>query len=245
LVSLQVRNKQYQEAMDVVRQVQKQNPKSAFGLSLEGDVLMAQNKFPEAIKVFESFHARAKTAGSLIKLHVAYAAAGKPEDGDARLAQWLQTSPGDTVVRYHAAQSALQRGKYKEAITHYELLQQKQPDNPQLLNNLSWAYFQVKDARALGLAERAYKLAPDSPSVADTLGVQLIAGNNVKGGIEVLEKAAKAAPNAPDIRFHLAQGYLKAGDKAKARGEIERALAINEKFSEHVEARNLLQQLRN
>ena len=206
---------------------------------------MAQKKFPEAIKAYEGFHARAKTATSLIKLHVGYVAAGRPDEGDVRLAQWLKDSPGDNAARNYAADYALSRGKYREAIAQYELLRQKQPDNARLLNNLSWAYFQTKDARALGIAERAYKISPDNSAVADTLGTQLIDKGDFTRGIEILEKAVKAAPKSPEIHYHLALGWIKAGDKSKARGALERAFSISEKFSNSAEAKDLLNQLRN
>ena len=244
LVPLHLRAKRYSEGMSVAQQVQKMAPKSNLGFALEGDVSLADKKFPQAIKAYEAAQGMARSSAVLVKLHSAYVAAGKPQDGDARLAQWLKESPEDAAVRLYSAETALKRGIHKEAIAHYEWLQQKQPDNILVLNNLSWAYFQVKDERALAIAERAYKLAPDNPSVGDTLGSQLIEGANFKRGIEVLEKAARAAPNVAEIRFHLAQGWIKAGEKAKARGELERALAINEKFSNHVEALNLLKQLR-
>lgn len=245
LVALEIRNKRFQEAMSVVRMVQKQNAKSSFGLSLEGDVLLAQGKSVEALKVYENFHSVAKTPSSLVKLHAAYMAAGRADEGDARVAQWLKSSPDDAVTRLYAADIALKRAKYKEAIVHYELLSRMQPDNVQVLNNLSWAYFQLNDARALSIAERAQKLAPDNPVIADTLATQLIAGGKVSAGIELLEKASKLAPNHPAIHFHLAQGWVKSGDKAKARAALERALAIKQQFSERAEATALLKQLGN
>lgn len=243
LVPLHLRVKRHKEGLTVAQQVQKMAPKSSLGFVLEGDVSLAQGNFAQAIKAYETAQGITKNSAVLAKMHSAYIAVGKPQEGDARLAQWLKDSPDDSGIRLYAAESALRRSNPKEAISHYEWLQKKQPDNVVILNNLAWAYFQVKDPRALETAERAYKLAPENPSVADTLGTQLIE-TDVKRGIQLLEKAAKAAPNVAEIRFHLAQGWIKVGEKSKARGELERALGINEKFSNHVEALALLKQLR-
>jgi predicted Zn-dependent protease len=122
-------------------------------------------------------------------------------------------------------------------------LLQKQADNVMLLNNLAWVYFQTKDARALQTAERAHNLAPEDPSVADTLAVQLIAGGDYMRGIALLEKATKAAPEVAETRYHLAQGWIKAGDKLKARAELERSLSMNQKFSGYEDAQKLLKQM--
>ena len=244
LVPLEIRAKRYAEALIIAQQVQKQNAKNPIGHLLEGDVQMAQAKFPQAIKAYEAAFALAKSSNVMVKLHNGYVAAGKVEEADTQLAQWLKASPDDLAVRLYAAEFALKRQRYKEAIVHYEWLLQKQPENVLVLNNLSWSYYQTKDDRALALAERAYKLVPENPSVADTLGTMLIERGNAARGVELLEKAAKAAPNIAEIHFHLAQGWIKTGDKSKARGELERALSINEKFSDHQEALNLLKQLR-
>jgi len=114
-----------------------------------------------------------------------------------------------------------------------------------VLNNLAWAYQQVKDKRALDTAERAYKLKPDNAAVADTLGWMLVEQGNTTRGLELLQKAVVAAPQAHEIRYHLAQAWLKAGDKAKARSELERLLASDAKFPQQAEAIKLLKQLKN
>ena len=124
----------------------------------------------------------------------------------------------------------MKRGRYKDAIVHYDVLQQKLPDNILVLNNLAWAYAQMKDDRALATAERAYKLAPDNASVADTIGALLVERGDAARGMELLEKAVKAAPNVAEIHYHLAQGWVKKGDKSKARGELERADARRERI---------------
>ena len=128
--------------------------------------------------------------------------------------------------------------------SQYEWLQEKQPDNVVVLNNLAWAYHQVKDPRALETAERAYKLKPDSASLSDTLGWILVEQGNTRRGLELLQKAVKAAPKVPEIRYHLAQAWLKAGDKSKARSELEALLSTDAKFPQRAEAEKLLDQLR-
>ena len=147
-------------------------------------------------------------------------------------------------MRFYAADASLRDGNHKRAIEQYEFLLRKQPDNVVVLNNLAWAYQQTKDPRALETAERAYKLKPDSPDVADTLGWMLSEQGNTGRGAELLQKAVAAAPGAQVIRFHLAQTYLKMGDKAKARAELERIESTGTKFPQEAEAMSLLQQLK-
>jgi len=245
LAKLEVRAGRFPEAIKIARQVQNQAAKSALGFALEGDVLMAERKFPQAAKAYETAYGIAKSGLLVVKMHAAYAQAGKPDEAEKRLAQGLKDSPNDAVVRLYAADAALKSGNTRNAIEHYEWLQQKQPDNVLVLNNLAWAYQQVKDTRALATAERAYKLKPDSAAVADTLGWMLVEQGNTARGLELLQKAVAAAPQAHEIRFHLAQAWLKAGDKAKARSELERLLATDAKFPQRAEAMKLLNELKN
>jgi len=198
-----------------------------------------------ACKAYETAYGIGKSGLLAAKTYEAYAQAGKPDEAERWLAQGLKDSPDDASVRLYAADAALKNGKYRNAIEHYEWLLQKQPDNVLVLNNLAWAYRQVKDTRALETAERAYKLKPDSAAVADTLGWMLVEQGNITRGLELLQKAVAAAPDAHEIRYHLAQAWLKAGDKSKARNELERLLATDAKFPQQAEANKLLKQLKN
>jgi putative PEP-CTERM system TPR-repeat lipoprotein len=243
LVGLEILAGHYREAMKIAQQVQKQAAKSPLGFILEGDVWMAEKKFPAAVNAYETAYGIARSGVLAIKLHAAYAQARKPNEAEARLAQLLKESPDDAGLRQYAAERSLDTAKFKDAIEHYEWLQQKQPDNMVVLNNLAWAYQQVKDPRALETAERAYKLS-DNPATTDTLGWILVEQGNTKRGLELLQKAVTAAPKTSEIRYHLAQAWNKAGDKAKARSELETVLSANPKFSQRAEAEKLLEQLR-
>ena len=244
LADIDIRAGRYPEAMSAARQIQKQAAKLPVGYILEGDVLMADKKYAPAAKAYESAYALSRSGTIAIKLHAAYREAGKPEEGEARLLSWLKFAPEDGNVRLYYADAALKAGNYRGAIEQYEWLQQKQPENIVVLNNLAWAYQHVKDKRALEVAERAYKLKPDNPAVADTLGWILVEQGSATRAVELLQKAVAAAPKAPSIRYHLAQALMKAGQKAKARDELEGLLSAGTKFPEQGDAESLLKQLR-
>ena len=72
----------------------------------------------------------------------------------------------------------------------------------------------------------------------------LVEQGNTTRGVELLQKAVAAAPKALEIRYHLAQAWVKAGDKAKARAELERLLSTDAMFPQQDEALALLKQLR-
>ena len=243
LIRLEILLGRYDEAKSIAQRIQQQPPRSPLGYMMEGDVLMAEKKFVPAAKAFEAGYAVEKSGALAIKIHAAYAEAGKPDDGDARLKQWLGIAPEDAFARMYSADADLRQGKYRNAVEQYEWLAQNDPKNVTVLNNLAWTYDQLGDARALAMAERAYRIKPDDPAITDTLGWLLVRQGDANRGVELLQKAVEATPNVQEIRFHLAKGWVKIGDPAKARGELDRLLAPGSPFSGKAEAAATLEQL--
>jgi predicted Zn-dependent protease len=165
----------------------------------------------------------------MISLHGALRAT-KAKDADARLAAFEQGRPNDLMLKMYVADVLLADKQYKNAADKLEAALKIMPKNPTALNNLAWAYQQQKDPRALKTAEQALALAKDSPSVMDTVGWILTEQGNTKAGLEMLQKAVGLAPDATEIRFHLAAALAKSGDKAGARRELDKVMA-NKRFS--------------
>ncbi|MEO7559118.1 MAG: tetratricopeptide repeat protein, partial [Nitrosospira sp.] len=66
---------------------------------------------------------------------------------------------------------------------------------------------------------------------------------NVTRGLPLLQKATSLAPDMAEIRYHFVLGLVKAGDKAKARKELEQLLATGKNFPHIDEAKTLLKQM--
>jgi putative PEP-CTERM system TPR-repeat lipoprotein len=245
LFELDLKAKRYADAMKIAKQVQQQAGSSPVGYMLEGDTLMAEKKFAQAAKVYDTAYEHGKSGLLAVKLHTAYTNAGKPAEADARLTQWLKESPSDVAARIYAADLSIKRGNYKEAVTHYEALPQKQRESVVVLNNLAWSYHQANDPRALETAERAYKQGPTNPAVADTLGTILMEQGNTQRALDVLQKGVAAAPKMPQLRYRLAQAWLKSGDKSKAKEQLQLLLTSETKFPQREEAAKLLKELSN
>ncbi|HEU4374163.1 MAG TPA: XrtA/PEP-CTERM system TPR-repeat protein PrsT [Telluria sp.] len=231
------------QALAIARQMQKADPKSPRGYGLEGDLLLKQSKFAPAARAYEQASARADEPLTMIRWHQATKGAGQAKEADARLAQWLAAHPADVLVPLYLGETAMASKQYKPAIAQYQAVIKQQPNNTMALNNLAWAYYQEKDARALATGEQALRLDPNNPAAMDTVGWILTEQGNVARGLPLLKKAAALAPQAPELHYHLAAGLNKSGDKAGARAELEKLLASNKPFAAADEARALLKQL--
>jgi putative PEP-CTERM system TPR-repeat lipoprotein len=232
-----------EEALADARALQKARPKEAVGYMFEGEVLATQQKYAEAARAYGEALKRQSLPVLVARQHALLEAAGKSGEGDAVAARWLRENPKDTVVRVYLAGRDLGRKDYKAASRGYREVLAIQPDNPLILNNLAWTLSQLKDPSAVEYAEKAYNLAPASPAVADTLGWILVERGDTKRGVELLSKAAAAAPNALEIRVHYAKALAKAGDKTAAKKELESALQSAGQSPLRAEAEELLKQL--
>ncbi|MBY0238750.1 MAG: PEP-CTERM system TPR-repeat protein PrsT [Burkholderiaceae bacterium] len=230
-------------ALMISDQLQKAYPKSSGGFQLEGDILMARKKPALAVPQFERALAISPTDELLIKTANALRASGKTAEGAARIEQWLKQHPDDVRVLQYKGETLLADKQYQAAASYLQGLVQRYPSNITAVNNLAWAYQQLDDPRAVAAAEQAYKLAPQHPVVMDTLGWALVQQGQAARGLSLLQKASAAAPEARDIRFHLAQAKAKTGDKPGARKELEMVLSGPIPFAQAEEAKALLKQL--
>jgi len=243
LVGLAAKKGNYEEALSISRQVQKQQMKSPIGHVLEGDILIAQKKPELAVKAYERAIAINKNGPLVIKWHGALTQMGKGKEGDSQLAQWLKEHPADTTARMYLAQINLSSRQNKAAIEQLQIILKTDPKNAAALNNLAFAYDQEKNPHALEYAEKAYQLAANSPAVMDTLGWMLVEQGNTARGLPLLQKASALVPTESEIRYHLVLGLIKSGDKINARKELEQLLTIGKSFPKIDEAKALMKQL--
>jgi putative PEP-CTERM system TPR-repeat lipoprotein len=243
-VSLDMRNGNQAQAIDIAKKIQKQSGQSAVGYEMEGDILLSQKKPDLAAKAYEqAFTANQQKAKLLMKLRASLIQAGKSKEADIRMNQWFKDHPADVEAHVYLAESYLAQKQFSSAVEQYKFILQQEPNNVGALNNLAWVYQQENDPHALETAEKAYQLAANNAPVLDTLGWLLVEQGNTARGLPLLQKASASAPAAQDIRYHLALGLLKSGDKSKARVELEQLLASGKPFAQSEEVKALLKKM--
>jgi putative PEP-CTERM system TPR-repeat lipoprotein len=207
-------------ALALARKLQAQPATEAAGFALEGDLQMANKSPGDAATAYQKGLKASYERPLVVKTFLALSEtnAGKPE---TVLNEWLTKHPDDAAIRVLLAQHYMTHKQNALAAAQYEHLLKANPSNVGALNNLAWIYAEQGDRKALSLAERAYKLAPTSPSVQDTYGWALVASNEPKAALPILAKAAKAAPKVASIQYHLAVAQARVGDKEAALGTLE------------------------
>ena len=244
LSTLLAKKGNFEEALTISRQMQKQNEKSPLGFMQEGDVLLGQKKVGLAIQAYERAFKISKSGQLTVKIHQALVMDGKTKEADARVAQWLKEHADDNNVRMYFAMYNLTNSKTKQiGMDQLKAILKIDTNNALALNNLAWALNEEKDPQALEYAERAYKVAPNNAAVMDTLGWILLEQGNIERGLPLIQKAIIQMPESLDVRYHLGVGLMKSGNKPAARKEFEKIQSSGKEFAKKEEIKGLLKQL--
>ena len=240
--ALMLDRRAHEDALRLARGAQERRPEAAIGFKLEGDAWLEQGKAGQALQHYERGFALQRSGPMMIALHRACHAAGKAAVGEQRMRAWLEANPADQPTRLYYASHLLQQAEFAAARQQYQHIVQRDPNNVVALNDLAWVSLQLKDGAALRLAERAYRLAPANPAVADTLAWILAEGGQPARALPLLKKALATAPSAADIRLHYALVLFRTGDRRSARAQCEQLLALGD-FARRKEVQALMAKL--
>jgi uncharacterized protein (TIGR03790 family) len=173
---------------------------------------------------------------------------GKPDaEVDAALERATTLEPRLVASQLRLATSAEKRNDYDKAIERYRAVLTAEPGNLIALNNLAYGLADKKNqaAEALPLAERAYRLSGQAPTIADTLGwVHFKLGDTAKA-LPLLDLAAKSAPANVDILVHAAIVHASVGNFVQARRYVDAAIKADPKAADRSDVKALLGKLVN
>lgn len=241
--TIDLNRRDYDAALLVARRLQRQPANQMMGFALEGDVLQAQDKAALAARSYEQAYAIGKTSPLLVKLYMTLLQAGKEKEAAERLAL-LSRYPEKEVFesRMFMGQAFLAMNKGKMALPHFAAAAQLAPKSADAQLGLARAAQLERDPQALDYASQAVKLASNNPLALDTYGWLLVEQGKLGEGLPLLQQAVQLAPKQGQLRYHLALGLIKSGDKKAAKSHLE-TLAQDSQSTLAVQARDMLRQL--
>lgn len=153
-----------------------------------------------------------------------------------------ELDPADVASNLRLALLLGELGRRDEAKPFLEHVLQLDPENTVALNNMAFLLLDspAQLDRALALAQRAFRQAPDSATIADTLGWIYLKKNFSDGAIKIYEDLAVKQPSCAKWRYHLAMAFAQKGDKSQARMELRKALGNQPTKEEEQKIRQLL-----
>lgn len=200
----------------------------------KGEPELAAAAYRDAIRV-------KRDSGLTIGLSRALFALGQSAEGVAELEKYAQKNPQDRLVRLELAQRYEQAERYMDASAQYENLLQSGVADAGVVAKLAIVYLRLGNRASSQLAERAYLMAPDDPSILDVAGwVALQAERKTSKAVELLEKAVRRAPGNANYKYHLGIAYVARGDRRDAARVLEQALSLDPNFEGAADARRQL-----
>ena len=184
-------------------------------------------------------------AGAHADLAAFYLELDRAGDALAICRDALARFPTDAALQSLHARLLLRGGDEPGAIAQLEGLLRQRPDRTADAVALArlLAAKPERRADATVLLQHASFDAPTDLAVIDGLGWGWLLAGDAARALPWLEAAARAAPEQPELRYHLGAAYAKAGRSSEARVELKAALASGAAFAEEAEARRLLQSL--
>jgi cellulose synthase operon protein C len=221
-VGLALRQKQPQRALEMARALQKAHPGQGVGYWMEGGVHVVARNWGPAIASLREAVKRPGAGDAPAELYAALMSADKAAEALAFETSWTKSRPTDAAFVLRLADHALERRDVERAELRYRKAVQMVPGNAWALNNLATIQIAKGEKQALDTALKAVAAAPDRAEVRDTLAHAYAAARNFDKAIETQQEALALAPRAPALRVALVRLHLKAGQKDKARTELER-----------------------
>ena len=151
-------------------------------------------------------------------------------------------APDNIFVMNFLAQLLDRTGQHAEAQKYYQRSLERDPNNPEALNNL--AFLMAENGsnldEALTLANRAKQKLPNFTEVSDTIGWIYLKKNLSSNAVEIFSDLVKKADQNPTYHYHYAMALMQKGDKVNAAKECRAALERKPTKEEEGHIRELL-----
>ncbi|MEP3563073.1 MAG: tetratricopeptide repeat protein [Marinobacter sp.] len=205
------------EARAALQDVKQHHPDSPAPYQVEANFYENSGEHQQAAELYELALEKRRTPELVVAHARSLARAGQAQEALKALRAASEQFPNNQPILLSLAMTHQQLNQSDEAIERYQTLMDINSENPLVLNNLAWLYYEKGDKKAAKLARKAFELAPNNAAIADTYGWILFEAGDLDKSLETLEKAHSLDPDSPDIAMHLAEAYKAAGMHQKAK----------------------------
>jgi tetratricopeptide (TPR) repeat protein len=235
------------EALTRIRATLAADPQNPMRVNLLAETLIAAKDYPEAAQTLTKLIQIAPSWGlAYHNLATARSLAGDPAGAIAAYEAGLKAVPFEPNLTFELAGLYERQGRAEDAIARCEALYKDSPQLTRAASNLALLLVDHRtDQHSL---DRARDLTAPFANSADPLLLDAYGWVRYKRGepgqaLAPLERAAQAAPRSAPALYHLAMVQLKEGEQAKARANLEAALAAGSNFRGIADARVALASL--
>jgi tetratricopeptide (TPR) repeat protein len=243
---LDLRLKQSGRAAHRLEGVIAAQPANALARTIQGEMLLAQNQAAAAIASYQgAVQVEPKWANGYHGLAQAQLAVKRDEDAVRTLREGIATVREPSMLVADLGALLQRTGRVDEAIALYEGQLSRDPKSAFVANNLAMLLVTARtDTASLARAQQlANQLASSSAAgFLDTRGWVKFKSGDYRGAVPLLQQAVDKAPDAPELRYHLAMAQLRDGSQPLAVKNLEAALRAQQPFPGIDDARAALAQ---
>ncbi|MEP6662518.1 MAG: tetratricopeptide repeat protein, partial [Verrucomicrobiota bacterium] len=245
LVMLDLADKQYASATQRVKAEMERKPQDSQPWLWQATIYLAQKNLAQGeAAILKAIELNPESEAAYAMLVQLYVGSNRYQEALVKLKGILVKKPNDqpALLQIGMLQQAL--GKYSESRDAYEKLILLNPNSSQALNNLAYLYsehFSQLD-KALEMAQRARRVAPNDANTADTLGWIFYRMGDYAQAIALLEEAASdpVLGANPEVIFHLGMARYRLGQEQAAKTSLQQVVQSPQNFSGKDEARRRL-----
>jgi tetratricopeptide (TPR) repeat protein len=229
LVRLDMQANQPAAAIALIQQQITRNPNNGNLLIVLAEAQLAAKDLHGALTSAQQAMKLNPTDLTAMRIYTQAALANNDLTGPSDMwTKWAASHPQDAQAESYLGTLAESAGDQMKAIAHYQRSLQLQPDQPVVENNL--AFLMADNGQntdvALTLAQSAQRALPNSPDASDTLAWVYYKKALYPSALDMLQRAAKTAPDNVSVQYHMGLVYVKMNNKPAAVTSFKRAVSL-------------------
>lgn len=234
-------DQQFTEANDVLAAAAERMPKDVQIANEQGRLLGARRDYAEALKAYERGLALAPANADLLQgASVAHMRLGENTTALDKAQRWANLDPDNEKAILWLASVQSRTGDTEAAVTTYEALLVRSPDNWLALNNLAMLELENDPARSVKLAEKAVTLSQSQTSTKVSLGHAFIAAGRAEEAVPIFAELSAADAENAMLLYRHGLALVANGETEVGREKLVEALELDPNFPAANEARALL-----
>jgi putative PEP-CTERM system TPR-repeat lipoprotein len=239
----------YDDALALCDRRLEMNGDDAFAYNLKGKTYTRMKKYTDAQKAFEKAADIAPMwpeAGN--NLAAMFLLQDKKKQAIKHFQAALDRNPQNPTAYLVLGRLHEERSEFDKAIKIYEQAVGKVPGFWSAANRLAFLLAdRATDTaaldRALKLATAAYRMKPGQAAIVDTLAWIYYKQGETKRALHLYEQLSAAAPDDPQVNYHMGMVLRKSGDSDGARQKLEIATRDDTDFVGRAHAEALLKEM--
>ena len=243
LVNLELVNKNYAAAQQLIQSQIARDPKQAGAYLLQAKIYLVQNETAQAeAALHKTIELQPDSPVAYLLVARLYTNSNQLEKALTNFQAAAAKNPKNTEALMMIGTLNEKKGDFPAARDAFEKLLVINPRFSAALNNLAYLYsehFNQQD-KAQELAQKAKDLLPHEPHTADTLGWILYKKRQYSWALTQLQESADKLPDSAEVQFHLGMTHYMMGEEQSAREALQRALQLDKDFPGSKEAQTSL-----